>query len=150
MLRPLQNIGRSSKNQGFSYMSSFARRVKNYKKPVYEPFEQRFPQRSCQKLVFGLAGLDFGRVWPFLPGLLDRFWALLGVPWAFLGASWALLGTFGTLLGISWLVCGAPWPLFGRPGPRFSQVKKKHQARFWRPFGTCVACTCLWHGIQLV
>ena len=101
MFRLLQNCGRGSKNQGFLRIVSIACKQKNEAKSVPKPFEQSFPQRSCQKRFGKLAGLGFERVWGSLGRLWAGFWALLIVSWLLLAACAALSDTSWTLLGIS-------------------------------------------------
>ena len=106
MLRPLQNCGRGSKNQGFLHIVSIACKQKNEAKSIPKPFEQSFPQRSCPKPLGKLAELGFERVWGSLGRLWAGFWALLIVSWLLLAASGALSGTSWTLLGISVVLHG--------------------------------------------
>ena len=79
-----------------------------------------------------LSSLSFGQ----LLGALRRPLGLLG---RFLGALGHVWDPLGHLLAGLWRSLGAFWT------PRASILArfKKRQTRFWRPFGTCVACILL-------
>ena len=79
-----------------------------------------------------LSSVSFGQ----LLGGLRRTLGPLG---RFLGALGHVLGPLGHLLAGLWRSLGVFWT------PRASILAgfEKHQARFWRPFGTCVACILL-------
>ena len=70
---PYKPLAGGTKIKVFYISYAFTHKPKNHTKSIQEPFELSFPQRSCSKLVFGLAGLDFGRVWGFLGRLLASF-----------------------------------------------------------------------------
>ena len=106
MLQPLQNTGRSDKNQGFLHTARLARKPQNHAKSVQEPFEQSFPQRLCNKLVLGCPGLDLGGLWGPPRRLLAASWAPLAASWPLLGASWPPLGRSWAASSWSWAPLG--------------------------------------------
>ena len=80
--------------------------TKNGEKSLQEPFERHFSRQTCQNLVLGVPGLDFGGVSGPPGRLLGASWVALGRSWAAFGRSQAPLGSF---LGISWVLLGASW-----------------------------------------
>ena len=110
-----------------------------------EPFEETFPRRSCLKLVWGLAGLDFKGVWRSLGRHLAGFRELVGASWILLGPSGAPPGRFMGARGNLKTVSGLAWTLprsickglktLGLGFGRFLGCSSWSLGRFWASLG---------------
>ena len=93
-------------NQYETHVGHSAHDAKNEQNSTRTPVEQRFPPRSCYKLVLEGPGLGFGGVWVprgRLLRALDRLLASLG----------RLLAPLGSFLGTSWTSLGRSWAHVG-------------------------------------
>ena len=90
------------KNQYEMHVGHPAHNAKNKQNSTRTPVEQRFPPRSCYKLVLEVPGLGFGGVW------VPRG-QLLGALGRLLGSLGRLLAPLGSFLGASWTSLGRSW-----------------------------------------